>query len=59
MTLLATVLATLLSFLNLSGTGSRADFISKDQDLRDTRNQQAFHEEEMFSAGQMGHCPHG
>ncbi|MDP2339413.1 MAG: hypothetical protein Q8O67_00535 [Deltaproteobacteria bacterium] len=59
MTLLATVLATLLSFLNLSGTGDRPDFISKDQDLRDTRNQQAFHEEEMFSSGQMGHCPHG
>jgi hypothetical protein len=59
MTLLATLLATLLSFINLSGTSGREDFISKDQDLRDTRNQQAFHEEEMFNPGQMGHCPHG
>lgn len=59
MTLLATLLASLLSFVNLTGGHARAEgFVMKDGDLRDKTHQEAFHEEDMFSAGQMGHCPH-
>jgi hypothetical protein len=59
MTLLATLLTTLLSFLSLGGVQAHDGFITKDDDLRDKNHQEAFHEEDMFSAGQMCHCPHG
>lgn len=59
MTVLATVLATLLSFLNVTSGNLNGGFVTKDTDLRNRANQEAFNEEDMFSAGQMGHCPHG
>ncbi len=59
MTLLATILATLLSFLNAGSISAPHSFVTADDDLRDKKNQEAFNEEDMFSAGQMGHCPHG
>lgn len=58
MTLLATLLTTLLSFLSVTGGHTDSAFVTKDRDLRNKANQEAFHEEDMFSAGQMGHCPH-
>ena len=58
MTLLTTLMTALLQILSLSG-GVRDSIVTKDDDLRDRNNQEAFHEEDMFSAGQMGHCPHG
>ena len=58
MTLLATLLSALLSVISLTGAHVRDGFVSKDEDLRDKHHQEAFHEEDMFSAGQMGACPH-
>ena len=58
MTLLATLLTTLLSFLSVTGGHTDSAFVTTDRDLRNKANQEAFHEEDMFSAGQMGHCPH-
>lgn len=59
MTLLATLLATLLQFLSAGSLSVHDSFISKDDDMRDRGNQQLFNEEDMLSAEQMGHCPHG
>lgn len=59
MTLLASFISALLSFVSLTGGHVNSGFVTKDQDLRDNTHQEAFHEEDMFSAGQMGHCPRG
>lgn len=58
MTLLATFISALMSLVSLTGAVDYG-FVTKDKDVRDKNNQEAFHEEDMFSAGQMGHCPRG
>jgi hypothetical protein len=57
MTLLVTLITALMSLFG--GDVSIADKVDTGNDLRRRENQQAFHEEDMFSAAQMGHCPHG
>jgi len=57
MTVLVSILAALLHFLQLGGT-LQPTFV-QDDDLRDKQNQALFHEEQMAAPGRSGHCPHG
>ncbi len=57
MTVLVSILAAILHFLQLGGT-LQPTYV-QDDDLRDKQNQALFHEEEMASPGRSGHCPHG
>jgi hypothetical protein len=58
MTLLTSVLTALLLLVQ-QGLSVVSHVYVDPNDPRDKRNQAAFHEEQMFSAGQSGHCPHG
>jgi hypothetical protein len=57
MTVLVSILAAILHFLQFGGALQPA-YVDPD-DPRDKKNQAPFHEEQMFSPGRSGHCPHG
>jgi hypothetical protein len=58
MTLMTTVLTALLLIVQ-QGLALVSHVYLDPDDPRDKRNQAPFHEEQMLSAGQSGHCPHG
>ena len=57
MTLISTLLAAIISIFANIGIFEPGEL--DPQDLRDSRNQAPFNEEDMGLRGQSGHCPHG